>query len=162
MNKQLPFRTEDAIVVTLKDLVNHLERLEERLVRERGVTPLEWNVLLQIAGDPNFPETPDKGADLLASDIAASRGLSRPHISAAVNGLTTKGFITQNPAPADRRRRLLKLTDAGKELIKALAPVRRKRTTQVFKGLDDAGLSALLGHMRDLRVQARSVASSAK
>lgn len=162
MNKQLAFRTEDAILFTLRDLANHLERMEERLVRERGITPLEWNVLLQIAGDPNFPDTPAKGADLLASDIAESRGLSRPHISAAVNGLTAKGLITQNPAQADRRRRLLKLTDAGKDMIKQIAPNRRKRTGLVFKGLAQSDLDTLLENMRNLREQARSIAIGGK
>jgi hypothetical protein len=46
---------EESIVLTLFDLSNHLGKLGEGLAGRAGLTTQQWLLLLQVAGDPNFP-----------------------------------------------------------------------------------------------------------
>ena len=57
MTAQPKFRRsiEESIVLTLFDLANHLSKSGELMSREIGLTVKEWILLLQVAGDPNFP-----------------------------------------------------------------------------------------------------------
>ena len=89
-------------------------RRGERLAAEAGLTTQQWIVLLQIAGDPNFPGAPRRRpVGVLPSEIAAARGVSRATVSAIVSALLERGLVeqiaddTQNAAGAgdDRGRR---------------------------------------------------------
>jgi len=107
---------EEAIVLALFDLTNQLTKLGEAITARAGITPQQWMVLLQVAGDPNFPSSARERVSrrsTLASDIAADRGVSRAHISTLVAGLRRRGLLRQVTHAGDRRRKHLELTAAG-------------------------------------------------
>ncbi|MCA9679859.1 MAG: winged helix DNA-binding protein [Kofleriaceae bacterium] len=141
--------TEESIVHALFDLANHLMRRGERLAATVGLTTQQWIVLLQIAGDPNFPGAPRRRRDgVLPSEIAAARGVTRATVSAVVAALLTRGLIAQVSDDGDKRRRRLTLTPAGDALIAELAPLRRAANRRLFGPLSRADREALLGHLR--------------
>ena len=51
---------EESLILTLYDLVNHLTKNGENLALIGDLTVQQWLVLLQIAGDPNFPSSASK------------------------------------------------------------------------------------------------------
>ena len=117
---------EEAVVLALFDLANHLQRRGEHVAAAAGLTTQQWLVLLQIAGDPNFPTSARTSkAPVLASDIARVRGVSRATISAVVGALKLRGLIREEADPADRRRRWLAITVAGLAALSAIEPARR-------------------------------------
>jgi DNA-binding MarR family transcriptional regulator len=121
--------TEESLILTLLDLANHLTRTGERIARLEGLTAQQWLLLLQIAGDPNFPDlgnSGDAGAEVLASNIATARGVSRPTISALVGSLVEKGLVSQAERPGDRRQKALRATPAGLELLARIEPARHR------------------------------------
>lgn len=136
------------MILALFDLSNHLQRRGERLAATAGLTTQQWLVLLQIAGDPNFPESA-RGADdrVLASDIARVRGVSRATISAVISVLKRQGLIQEEPDPEDRRRRYLALTTAGSNAIKAVEPDRRLANQRLLAQLDQAERKRLLSYL---------------
>jgi DNA-binding MarR family transcriptional regulator len=128
---------EESLVLTLFDLANHLVRRGEKLALTAGLTTQQWLVLLQIAGDPNFPYSErDTSTRVLASDIARMRGVSRATISAIVSSLKARALIREDPDPEDRRRRYLELTPAGAAALQAIEPARRTANRRLLGELE--------------------------
>jgi DNA-binding MarR family transcriptional regulator len=129
---------EEALILTLFDLANHLVRRGEKLAVTAGLTTQQWLVLLQIAGDPNFPYSARaSNVPVLASDIARMRGVSRATISAIVSALKDRGLIREEPDANDRRRRYLEITAAGVAALKAVEPARRAANRRLLADLDE-------------------------
>ena len=55
------------------------------------------------------------GGDLLPSDISSHMGISAARITAVLNSLEKKGFITRRIDPENRRKIIIELTESGKE-----------------------------------------------
>lgn len=143
--------TEESLILTLLDLANHLTRNGERIAQEEGLTAQQWLLLLQIAGDPNFPKlgaTPEPGAAVLASSIATARGVSRPTISALVSSLVQKGLVTQTEEPGDRRQKALRATPAGLEVLARIEPARRRANQALLAEVDTAEIALVLRVLR--------------
>lgn len=136
MPSEIESPIEESLILTLFDLVNFITKNGEIMVLEEGLTVQQWLVLLQIAGDPGFPQ-PGKSAraataGVLASEIAASRGVSRSNISALIASLLRKRLVRQVEDPRDRRRKFLKITADGKKVLKQIEPTRRSVNTALF------------------------------
>ncbi len=154
---ELSESAEEALILTLLDLANHLARNGEAMAAQEGLTTQQWLVLLQIAGDPNFPASPRGGAQqvtrgsetdgVLASEIAAARGVSRANVSTLVTPLLRRQLIRQTDDPEDRRRKRLTLTAAGREVIERLEPLRRGANQKLFADLKPAVKKELLHHL---------------
>ncbi len=154
---ELSASTEESLILTLLDVANHLAKNGEAMAAQEGLTSQQWLVLLQIAGDPNFP-SPRKGAQqrpaqksdaagALASDIAAARGVSRANVSTLVTPLLRRQLIRQTDDPADRRRKRLTLTPAGRKVVERLEPLRRGANQKFFADLEPAVKQELLRHL---------------
>lgn len=142
---------EDAFILTLLDLANHLTRNGERIARQEGLTAQQWLLLLQIAGDPNFPRLgapAEAGTAVLASTIATARGVSRPTISALVSSLLQKGLVSQAEEPGDRRQKALRATPEGLEVLARIEPARRRANETLLAGFDPAEISLALRILR--------------
>ncbi len=136
-------------MLAIFDLANHLQRRGEGIAASAGLTTQQWLVLLQIAGDPNFPAVAhDAEHRVLASDIARVRGVSRATISAVIAALRKRGLIDDRADPEDRRRRYLTITGAGAELLAQLDPRRRSANRRLLSGFSREERTLLLELIR--------------
>lgn len=143
--------TEESLILTLLDLANHLTRNGERIAREEGLTAQQWLLLLQIAGDPNFPRLgapAEPGEPVLASTIATARGVSRPTISALVSSLVQKGLVSQAEEPGDRRQKALRATPAGLAVLDRIEPARHRANKELLSDFEPAEISQALRILR--------------
>ena len=143
--------TEESLILTLLDLANHLTRNGERIAQQEGLTAQQWLLLLQIAGDPNFPglgATAEAGAAVLASTIATARGVSRPTISALVGSLVQKGLVSQAEEPGDRRQKALRATPAGLAALARIEPARRRANKALLACFEPSEISLVLRVLR--------------
>lgn len=135
----LQSRMEDSIALLLIDLGNRLTRVGEAISRRVDLTVQQWMVLLQIAGDPNFPTAEAKrglSGAVLSSRIAADRGVSRALISATVSELMKRGLVVQSDDPKDRRRKQLTVTDSGVAALRDLQTARCFANDRLLSDLD--------------------------
>ncbi|MEY9932729.1 DNA-binding MarR family transcriptional regulator [Catenulispora sp. GP43] len=102
-----------------------------------------------------LPPIPAAVLDLLAArgpmttaELAASRGVRHQTMAATVKELTDAGHLAAGPDPADARKKILSLTEAGRD---ALDADRRQRT-----GLLAAALEQALDD-EELRMMARAL-----
>jgi DNA-binding MarR family transcriptional regulator len=143
---------EESVILMLFDVVNYMTKNSEIMALKGGLTVQQWLVLLQIAGDPSFPETPlppqGRETGVLASDIATARGVSRANISTVVTALLRKQYIRQVEDPVDRRRKFLNITDKGTEALKQIEPVRNDVNEALFDEFTSEEMTAALQFLR--------------
>lgn len=106
--------------------VAHLARQLEKALGEDGMTLAQYRVLA-------FLSQGERAASALAERLV----VSRPSVTALVDGLVEQGWVERKPSAADRRRVLHELTPAGRR--------RLERATAVLAD----GIGSLLDHLHE-------------
>lgn len=91
-------------------LLTHSQRCLQRLTCELEPSESEW-VLLWVCS-----EAPTEGMAQVA--FAGALGVSPAQVSVNVERLREQGWLESNRCANDRRRRLWRLTDAGRQVLK--------------------------------------------
>jgi DNA-binding MarR family transcriptional regulator len=95
----------------LGDLLGSLVRVvmerETPLLAERGLDMWEYVVLLRLAG----------GAAPTQAQLAAAVRRDKTRLIPILDRLEGRGLLGRTPDPADRRNRIVALTDAGQALL---------------------------------------------
>jgi DNA-binding MarR family transcriptional regulator len=106
-------------------------------VASEELTPLEFAVLAYVNstdGDPDIDQT----------SLATRLGVDRNTTSLLVRALETRGLLDQRVNPADRRVRLVRLTDKGEKLFAKLHPAALAAQHDVVAVLEPAERELLL------------------
>ena len=101
------------IVGPLKGAHAALDLVLEPLFESAPVTSAELDVLLKLWLGPQ---------PTIAVLLARRLGRSGAAISKTLAKLDRRGLVVREPNPADRRAALVRLTDAGAEVVDALIP----------------------------------------
>ena len=80
--------------------------------------------------------------DLTVSDLMAHLGITKQSLSRVINRLVTDGLVEQRPGRRDRRRRQLRLTEAGRALEHRLTAAQKERLARAYQ---QAGAQAVHG-----------------
>ena len=128
----------------LKHAQLRLAELAEPHYEALGITGRQL-ALLTLFGD---------GPPQSQQDGAARLGIDRTTMVALVDELEEKGLVRREVAPGDRRKRLVRLTDAGVKLLRAGGGV-TEMVEDIFLAPLAAEDSRRLRHALDLIVRAR-------
>ena len=79
---------------------------------------------------------------ITVSELLQILAITKQSLSRVLGQLIRDGFIVQSPGTRDRRQRLLRLTDKGRELELLLSAPQRARIADAFR---DAGAEAVEG-----------------
>lgn len=123
-----------------------LARHFDEAFRPFGLTNGQFSLLMSL----NRPEPPSMGAvaDLLMMD--------RTTLTAALKPLERRGLLTISPDPADRRWRLLALTEAGRGLLARAAIIWREAHGALDRELEARGRTGLVEALDDVSLVARA------
>lgn len=80
-----------------------LSRHISRALAEVELTPAQYRVLAFLVE-----------GDALASKMAGDMEVTRPSVTALIDGLAERDLVRREAHPTDRRRRTLRITDAGR------------------------------------------------
>ena len=99
-------------------------------VRDAGfdLTPVQFAALDALSHVPGIDQA--GLADVVGKDPAT--------IGAVVDRLAQKGLLTRSRSKADRRARVLEMTEEGRRVIAALLPLVDALQKEVLGGLDEA------------------------
>lgn len=118
MSRKLPFET--TLQVRDTCLCLHVQRAARVLARRFdealapvGLTNGQFSLLMSL----NRPQAPAMGR------VAALLGMDRTTVTAAVKLLERRGLLRVSVDAADRRNRLLHLTEAGREVLVDAVPI---------------------------------------
>lgn len=86
-----------------------------------GITVSEWRVVAHLS----------QANSVSVREIHKRVDMDKPKVSRAASRLEAAGFITKTVNPHDRRLVELGLTEKGRDMIEALAPIARKYQDQL-------------------------------
>jgi DNA-binding MarR family transcriptional regulator len=93
-------------------------RFSEQATRERGITPLQYLLLLHIKGFP--------GRDWATVGELAERLQAQHHgVVALITRCETRGWVTREQGRTDRREVEVHLTAAGERMVAKMAQLHR-------------------------------------
>jgi DNA-binding MarR family transcriptional regulator len=129
--------------------------LDSQLQRDSDLTHFDYLCLAMLS------ETPDRVRPM--SDLAAATNASLSRLSHVISKLERRGLVARCPSPHSRRVTLVRLEEAGWDVLVAAAPghVETVRSL-VFDGLapdDVAALERIAGHIVE-RIEASKLQST--
>ena len=120
MSNLVPFETtlevrDTCLCLHTQRAARGLARRFDEALRPVGLTNGQFSLLMSL----NRPQPP------AMAPVARLLAMDRTTLTAALKPLERQGFVVIGVDPADRRSRLLTLTDAGREVLAAAVPVWR-------------------------------------
>lgn len=128
-----------------------LSQVLERTVRRRsGLNLHQFNVLRAITArdpDPTY-----------ATDLTRALSISAAHATTVLQQLEQRGLVDRTESPVDRRRRVIRLTRPGEEVLAAALPALAELEHGVAAALGtDSEASDLRADLRSIRLALRHV-----
>lgn len=90
------------------------DALDAQLQRDAGISHFEYQVMAMLSVSPQRTRR--------MSEVAALANGSLTRLSRTVDRLDKRGWVTRRPDPEDGRSTLAVLTDAGWDVVRAVAP----------------------------------------
>ncbi|MBB5868141.1 DNA-binding MarR family transcriptional regulator [Allocatelliglobosispora scoriae] len=112
-----------------------------RALRPLGITMTHTSLLFHLMSTP-------EGTSI--GEIADAMEVNQPAVSKTVKALVDQGAVTVESAPDDARRRVVKLTQTGGELLTRAMMAMHPDATLAFEPLDDDRLRGLIGLIAEL------------
>lgn len=128
------------LAAMLAPLMRTLIALERPVLDDHALTMWAYTVLIALSRGPA------RGQGVLAQEI----GADKTRIIAVLDDLQHRGLIERTPDPADRRARLLELTEEGQRLAAAAQAEIQAREEQLLKHLPAADRRGFLNALRTL------------
>lgn len=138
--KQTPAALESHLGYWLRFVSNSVSGAFAEKLAGQGVSVVEWVVLRLIHGDANMP----------ASAIAETTGMTRGAISKIVDRLEERGLAERKPLPRDGRAQILKLTAKGARLVPVLAALADRNDAEFFDHLTAKERAAMTRILKDI------------
>lgn len=147
-----------APVVDLDQLPgHHIRRLQQIAVaiflqetEATGITPVQYAALQTVANAPGIDQR----------TLARTIGFDTSTIAGVIDRLETRGLMQRNASPADRRVRLLTLTDEGRHLLAEVLPGMQRAQARMLAPLPEHDRAEFMRMLRTL-VQANNELSRA-
>lgn len=111
-----------------------LARRFDRALKPVGLTNGQYSLLMSL-NRPDMPGVPKARV----GSVAELLGMDRTTVTAAVRVLEGRGLLSVEAEAEDRRSKLLRLTDEGRRLLAAAAPIWVREHELVERELQDAG-----------------------
>ncbi|MGW0872269.1 MarR family winged helix-turn-helix transcriptional regulator [Streptomyces sp. NPDC002740] len=128
----------------LGDLLQHAQATLARKSAEAlvpcGVDGRELAVLVVLADEETLSQ----------AEAAGRLGVDRTTMMALVDGLEDHGLVERRRSPRDRRRNIVRLTDAGLVCLERAEAARRAAERRFLAPLDEQAAAALLRALRML------------
>jgi DNA-binding MarR family transcriptional regulator len=128
----------DRLAYLFKRAHLNLAALHEQLLAPFGISAGELAVMMLI--QTRAPESQQQIADRL--------GIDRTTMVEVIDGLETKGLVNRRPDTADRRRKVVELTEPGRSMIPRAIKASDQAEQQLLAGFDDDERATLLAFLR--------------
>ena len=133
MSRRSLTKTDFETLATFRYRLRRFLRFSEELTRRHGVTPLQYQLMLQIKGFP--------GRDWATIAELAERLQAKHHgIVALVSRCEAAGLVRRHASRSDQRRVEVRLTPQGEQCLGQLASLHRDELQSVKGGFAVPGI----------------------
>ena len=135
-------RYPDADIAAISDFVNLLRASSDistaldKLLAKHELLQGRWWVLVLLMRQDNLTSTP--------TDLAEKAGVTKATMTGFIDGLVREGLVTRITDDVDRRKLLIKLTDAGQQKLDMVLPDYYKKVSALMSLLNADQRASLL------------------
>ncbi|MFA7672882.1 MAG: MarR family transcriptional regulator [Clostridia bacterium] len=104
-----------------EQLLNAIHSFRKALRQKKSLKVLPMNEFIVLINVKRMKK--DNVAEIYPSDLSDHIEISRPYITAALNSLENKGYITRSVSKKDRRMMCVELTGSGIEILNRQAEI---------------------------------------
>lgn len=133
-----PSRVYEDVLVTLRQIIRAIDLHSRKLVQDHGLTGPQL-VLLKAVG---------RGKDLPAGELARQVSLSQGTVTGVLDRLERRGLIVRMRSRADRRRVLVRLTEAGFSVLAEAPSLLQDQFVERFRKLADWEQTLILSSLQ--------------
>ncbi len=103
----------------------------DRRLADLGLSQARWLVLLHLARFDHLPTQ---------RELAQSVAVEGPTLARLLDSLEAQGLVHRQPAPGDRRAKLITLAAPARPLIEKIEAISTQVRQEAFAGIDDEEL----------------------
>ncbi|MES1987309.1 MAG: MarR family transcriptional regulator [Pseudomonadota bacterium] len=135
-------RYPDADITAISDFVNLLRASSDistaldKLLAKHELLQGRWWVLVLLMRQDDLTSTP--------TDLAEKAGVTKATMTGFIDGLVREGLVTRITDDVDRRKLLIKLTEAGQQKLDMVLPDYYKKVSALMSLLDADQRTSLL------------------
>ncbi len=133
---------QESLAYLLRSIVMKTKRRADGFVAQYGLTAQQGRTIDYIASHEQ--------AGVIQQDMARLFGLQKATITALLQGLEQKGYITRRLSPTDDRKKMLYVLPKGKKLIDEFARAAQQVERELVKSLTKQETQTLLGLLRKI------------
>lgn len=134
----VPGDVHDQALVALRRIVRSIDRDSKRLSQRHGITGPQALVMKAVQG----------AGGLYVGELAKRVNLSQATVTDILDRLEKRGLVLRMRSTSDRRRVLVRLTDAGARLVSGAAPLLQGNFIAEFKKLQDWEQTLILSSLQ--------------
>jgi DNA-binding MarR family transcriptional regulator len=127
LNSKVQATTSDGVLISLRRIIQAIDIHSRQLARQHGITTPQLIILKQIEGKETITVT----------QLAKQVSLKQATVTDILNRLERKGLVQRQKDTGDRRRVLVKETDAGKKLLEAAPSPLQDTFLEKFENIED-------------------------
>lgn len=134
MSARFPVNAADSLLKTLAEFRYELRcflRFSEQAALEAEIQPKQHQLLLQVAGAPQFTA-------VTIAYVAERLGLKHNSAVELVNRSKSEGLLERTADPEDRRRAILRVTRKGRHLLSRLTGDHARELNEMAPRLEKA------------------------
>lgn len=111
-------------------IIKKYNSLFEELLKKYDISQIEVDVLAFLANNPEYQ---------YAQDIVKVRGISKSHVSTAIDKLVKRGYVSRNPDPKNRRFNVLHVEKKAQNIVQDIQEIQHSYNQMSFQdiSLDD-------------------------
>ena len=133
----------EGVMTRMEMLLRHLKQTRQGTLAAHGLEVSEYATLHYLGGC-------GAGHQATPGDIAAWQQMSPSGITGRLDALEKRGFIRRLPAPADRRKVIIELTEAGRQAWRSTFNPQTNEEAKVLAALDPDEQQQLNGMLRKI------------
>jgi DNA-binding MarR family transcriptional regulator len=141
-------RYPDADIAAISDFVNLLRASSDistaldKLLAKHDLLQGRWWVLVLLMRQEDLTSTP--------TDLADKAGVTKATMTGFIDGLVREGLVTRLTDEMDRRKLLIKLTDAGQQKLDMVMPDYYQKISTLMSYLNTVQRESLLDNVKIL------------
>ena len=131
----------EAVLDELAPLLSSAKAAWAARCQERGLSMTHFQVLAHL----------DRHGPMPMGGLAEHLGVSLPNATGIVSRMEERGVVERAHDDDDRRRVIVRMTDAGRDVMQELGDLRRHHLTSLIEALPPESQENLLRAIRDVR-----------
>ena len=130
----------DNVMIALRKIIQAIELNSRKLVKRVGLTGPQLVILQEIV----------RGGELTAGEIAKAVSLSQATVTGILERMEKRGLLARQRSDRDKRRILVRITEAGRQILQEAPPLMQEAFVEKFSDLQTWEQTMILSALQRL------------